>query len=787
MSCDPCAVGVVFDGPWDRNRELRASFEPEIVSLAAPRFTVSFPAGARRVADWTLPGAREEVEALLADSAVDIVLTVGPLSSAHAILREESRGELPKPVIATFVIDPEAQGFPIEANDAGERTSGRANLSYLTFTRDAAEEIRRLREVVPFDHPAFLVQESLLAATPALEETLPRAIAAIGGNSDILRVGASAKDALAALPAAVDAVYLTPLPQLPAHEFDRLVAGLAERRLPSFSFSGRSEVDRGVLASLYLDADLKRLGRRIALHVQRILAGEDAGALPVDFRRSVRLTLNLRTARAIGVHPDWRTMSEAELLHAGPTEQTRRLSLVSTVREALAANPDVAAASRAVAAGSQTVRAARAALRPQLRASTGAEAIDRDRAESSFGLRPAFTAAGSLGLSQTLYSDGARARVDIERHRQMTREEARREQRLDVAHGAAVAYLNVLRAKTFERIRRENLALTRSHLDVARTRRRLGVARATEVARWENQIANDRRAVIDAESERRIAGIALNRLLHRSLEEPLATADVDLHDPGLKASAALAEDYVNNPFAFAILRDFMSAEALAGSPELGRLDAAVAAQERAATAARRALWRPVVTAAGDLSVVETEDGSFDLDSLALPFPITRPNALNWSIGVSASLPLFSGGALRAERSRAEEELEELRLTRDATAARIEQRLRTALHRAGASFAGIGLAQDAAAAAERNLTLVTDAYEQGALSILDLIDAQNAALVAEQDAATAVYAYLIDLMDAHRASGRLDAFTGEATGLGSDFTARLQTYFREAGYEPRQER
>ncbi len=25
--CDPCAIGVVFDGPWERNDELRAGFE----------------------------------------------------------------------------------------------------------------------------------------------------------------------------------------------------------------------------------------------------------------------------------------------------------------------------------------------------------------------------------------------------------------------------------------------------------------------------------------------------------------------------------------------------------------------------------------------------------------------------------------------------------------------------------------------------------------------------------------------------------------------------------------
>ena len=136
------------------------------------------------------------------------------------------------------------------------------------------------------------------------------------------------------------------------------------------------------------------------------------------------------------------------------------------------------------------------------------------------------------------------------------------------------------------------------------------------------------------------------------------------------ASAALGEDYVNNPAAFAILRDFMSAEALAESPELRRLDAAIAAQERALTAARRALWAPTVRAGGDLSAMRTTEGLEGLDADALPFTITRPNALNWSVGVSASLPLFAGGARRAERARAQETLAELRLARRAAAERI---------------------------------------------------------------------------------------------------------------------
>lgn len=776
--CDPCGVGIVFDGPFAGNAGLRDALEREVTALAAPRFEVVFHPAAERVADWTPAGVEQAVEALLADPDVHIVLTSGPLASAHTV----TRSVLPKPVVAAFVISPEAQGFPVAVNEAGERVSGTPNLAYLTFTGNPAEEIRELGQVVSFRRLVYLVSEVLLTLNPAMEENLRSGMRAAGGEAVIVPVGASVEAALAALPDDTDAVYVTPMPRLSPADFRALADGLIERRLPAFSWLGRTEVDQGLLASAYLDADLGRLARRIALHVQRILLGEDPGALPVDFRRRRRLTINMATARAIGVHPGFRVMSDAELLHDAPPEGTRVLSLASATREALAANLDLLAADRAVAAGLGSVRAARAALMPQVSASGGYEQIDADRADATFGIRPEWAAAGVLGVSQVLYADGLRARAAVERHVQTSREASREQDRLDIAHGAAVAYLNVLRARTFEAIQRENLEVTRVNLELAHSRREIGVARATEVLRWENQIASHRRAVLDAGATLQVARIALNRLLDRPLEESFETTDVGLTDPELLRSAALVEEQVANPRGFAILRDFMTAEALAASPELRQLDAAIAAGERALLAARRAFWAPVLTAGGEVTAVKTPESSGFFDLLPAPSPITisEPNAIDWSVGVSASLPLFSGGARWAERTRASEELAGLRIQHRAATARIEQRLRSALHFASASYAGIGLAEEGAVAARRNLTLVTDAYEQGAVSILELIDAQNTALIAEESAATAVYDYLLDLMDAHRAAGRLDAFLDP---LDDAFRERMRAFFREAGSEP----
>ena len=184
-------------------------------------------------------------------------------------------------------------------------------------------------------------------------------------------------------------------------------------------------------------------------------------------------------------------------------------------------------------------------------------------------------------------------------------------------------------------------------------------------------------------------------------------------------------------------------------------------------------------ASGNFTARLDDAGIFDLSRL--PVKLSPRDGFDWTVGVSASLPLFEGGALRAARTRAEHELQELRIRRRAAADRIEQSIRSTLHLAAASSAGIELAADAAGAARRNLELVTGAYEQAVVSILDLLDAQHAALLASEAATTAVYDHLIDLMDAQRAFGGFGFFADAAET--TSFGQRLRAFFAEADYAP----
>lgn len=351
-------IGMVLDGPAEQNARLLEIFEEEIRVLVEGEFEVEFPAAKQLVADWTAAGIAGALDGLLSDPDVDYIVTLGILGSNDV----SRRGPLPKPVFAAIVLHPEIQGVPSEMLGQpviGEeleqfKVSGVPNLSYVTAGGDAVQEIRVFRGLVPFSRLTILYMEALSEAVPNLRS----ATAAILGRSDLdidlVPVGASIDEAVAAIPANAEAIFVTPLWHLSSSDFDLLADALIERRLPSFSTRGREDVEQGILATLRRQENYIRRARRVALNIQEVLAGADPGDLAVEFSRNQALTINMATARAIGVSPTFYSMTEAELLNEEPTQAVRTISLADVMREASRVNTDLLAADQSVAAGSSS-------------------------------------------------------------------------------------------------------------------------------------------------------------------------------------------------------------------------------------------------------------------------------------------------------------------------------------------------------------------------------------------------------------------------------------------------
>ncbi len=603
-------IGLIIDGPWGEENEMLKSIKREVAELTAGEFEVQFPVEKTLQADWTIQEIRKAIHRLFTDPGVDLVITLGSISSNEVC----HRVELPKPVIAPYIIDVNFQRLPIK-----DGRSGITNLNYISVPAAFKRDIQIFKDIVSFKKLAVLINQYLLDAFPGLDQCCKATLEELDLEVKIIGVANSIEKALAQLPVDVEAVYILPLPHFSNDDYSRLAKELINRKLPSFSYAGAERVAQGILAGLNKDV-VNRISRRVALNVQRILLGELAESIPVAISLKQQLTINEATARAIGVSPSWAVITEAEIIGREQRQIDRKLDLHEAVLEAIAANLDRVAKGLNIVAGRQDVNEARSKLLPSIDVLGTYLVIDKDNAERSFGQQAERTLSGSATATQVVFSEPLWANLSIQKNLQKSREYELEQLKLDITLETATAYLNVLRAKSFERIQQENLKLTRQNLNLARVREVVGSAGPAEVYRWESEIASNRKAVIEANAQRNLAEIQLNRLLHRPAEEDFLTQEMDLNNPMLITSYGTIFKYIENKQAFKIFRQFMVDEAFQNSPELAALDAAIAVQKRVLRSATNNFWSPTLALQGQVNNIFTRAGAgreatFDLSSL----------------------------------------------------------------------------------------------------------------------------------------------------------------------------
>ena len=753
-------IGVIMDGQTEQGGWTPELFKNELKALTKGEFELRFPVAKQLDGKWSAKRIAAAFKQLQDDPEVNMVIALGYVSSAVAILDRP----LHKPTFAPFVWDANLLGIHIKGN-----TSGIRNLNFLAGKANFERDLKTFRNVVAFHKLAVLIDASVYDALPGLIQRARKVAATAGVELHFILQTKQDEDLAGKLPEDIDAVVVTSLPRLGSVAMNRLIKALIKKRLPSYSLIGSHLVEQGVLMSEAPVSDWQRLARRNALNMYAVLKGEATENQPVTFKGKRRLTLNMATARAIGLSPRYDVLRQAVLLNEEPIPTGRKLSLSTVAHEAVRVNLDLRATALGLEGGQTEIDRARAKLRPQLRASIGYTQLNDDSTAVKSGAVAEQSTTAALTLSQLIYSNEVSSNVQIQHYLQNNRQALYRQLELDIIQDATLAYLNVLKSQTLVHIRRENANLTRSNLRLAQDRQHLGVGKPAEVYRWESELATSKKALLQAQALYQQARDSLNRLLHRSFKDPFITTSASLDDPSLLVSRKELFDYVSNDRAYELMGEFMLKEALAASPEMAALEALVTASKMELKMNQRTYWSPTVTLQGQVSNVMDEDRQAGLSA---------QGDTDWMVGINVSIPLFEGGARRARVLGSRLALEKNNMQRDATAERIEQRLRATLHQIKASHPSIKLSKEAAAAARKNLKLVTDAYTRGALSILDLLDAQHATLVAEESATNAVFVFLIDLMNLQRNVGRFDFFL-DKRGL-DEWLNRLRGYVATEG-------
>jgi len=450
---------------------------------------------------------------------------------------------------------------------------------------------------------------------------------------------------------------------------------------------------------------------------------------------------------------------EAEKDIFAPQSMSRTISFKDAIEIALKNNLILKSKEKEIAAGRMNVEDALSKLYPQLGTGLVGIAMDEDHTSAVSGVAERSWDIAAQ-VSQIIYSDKALTNLKTSRHYQKALELSQNQFQLDIILETGLAYLNMLKARANARIQLDNLKLVRSNLTLANNRYKAGFSGPSDVYRLESEAAKAYSTYLSALALASEARIHLNQILDFKLEEKIAISDVGLNDDLFIVSSKKNRSQlgINNPKDFQIFRDFFVKKGLEYSPELMAIDEQIEAQKLIYEYAKRSYWSP------DISVWGNVGNTFSRSGKGSDFnPATLPPSLSplfsgsedtyWSVALNVTIPLYEGGAKSALKIKSIETKNQLKFFRNQIGNKIAENIRMMLHEAGVSFPVIQLSRVSADSSKKNLDLVVDAYTKGAVSIVDLLDAQNSYLVAKSMAENAVYDFFKDFINTERAAGR----------------------------------
>ena len=727
-------VAVVLDGPSARLANQQQLYVDELLVLTENEFDVEIR---EFMGAWTKDSTLSTIDAAYADPDVDLVLAVGFVANQVAA----TRSEFPKPTFLPVILD-----TGLLKSGAKDGTSGVRNLNYLTAYANFDDDLDTLSRFKPYRNLVLFVDETLSTAIPQLRNAALDVSSAKGIT--LIEVTHDGVDhrLMNRVPAGSDAVFIAALPRMPATDFADLIAAINAAGLPSFSFVGVTDVERGLLATDREPRDVDRQARLNALNMQAVMLGERTEDQPIASLKKEQLTINMATARQIGLSPSFDLLSDAVLLNRVPEVTGDEYGLVEIARMAIEQNQDLLAETYGVQAGLEEIARARANLLPQIGAS-GSYTVRNDSPLVSAGLSSERSTDAAISVDQLLYSDAASANLKIQTQLQKSRLASFDEFRLDVVLAASTSYYAVLNARSQLAVQENNLRISKANLELAENRVSLGSSTAADVYRWQAEVARAQILVLNERATENQAHVTLNRILHKPQGVRLALREASFNEPFVMTRKEF-DKLIASPADYATFSRFYIERALRQAPELEQLNAQIVAKQRDLTSQRRSYWLP------DFSIGGRYTSNLGQSGLGVG-PPSGENLDDWSVGLQATLPLFSGGLKKANVSRASYELRQLESLRSSAEERVEEAIRSQLHSVQAAYAQIDLTAIAADASLKNYNLVSDAYARGAVNVIELLDAQETSLTASAASAESLYNFLSIIMAMQRAVGGYD--------------------------------
>lgn len=728
-------IGIVNDQHSPESASLLNQLQSEIKSVLGQGTTVNFTEVLFN--NHSLETAKENYTALLDDNT-DIIIAFGVINTIM-LYQEESYN---KPTLIVGAINNDIVNIPKD-----KKTSGINNLTYLITPFSYKEDLDAFAGILPFKKIGIVVDDFILTHLP-LMNLFDEYFANKSASYEFITLTINSYPA--SLFDDIDAVYLVSHSNLEKATFEEMIASINNLKLASMSAYGVRDVESGVLTTNQPKTNFDQIFRRIALDVESINNGTNASSLPLIIDYTKGLSINMATAEQIEFPIKNSMLATVNLIEGTSyVDAQYTYSLKEVMNEVVSANLTLNAERKNILLSEQDLRLSKSQYLPDVIANLNGAYIDPKVAEISNGENPELSTAGNLSLNQVLYSEQATANISIQKSLLNAQKEDYNASELDALLNASVAYFNALILKTNVSIQNKNLQVTRQNLEIANQNLELGASGKSDVLRFKSQLSQNTLSMIEARNALSQAYYQINQLLNNPISNKISIEDT-LIATGKFQNASY--DYLiktlDDPKERYLLIEFLIDEAMRNAPELKNFDYNIDAVVRNYRLNDYGRFIPTLALQGQYNYAFSRSGVGSETPSGFP---SIPDG-KYNIGLNLSLPIFQQNQRNINRQSTRVQEDQLIIQKDNVKLSIEKNMNDIVLDLINEIANIEISAVNLIFSEESLDLSQNEYRNGAIPVIQLIDAQSNYVKAYLSNATAKYNYLLVSMQLQRVMG-----------------------------------
>lgn len=730
------SIGVLIDNHTPKIDVLLDQFRTEVKAVVGEDAMITFKSENLLVNYYNLDKAKAQYKQLISGES-DIVIAFGPINS-QVIYNQK---KYPKPTILFGSVNTDLFGF-----DFKEKTSGIPNFTYLVQSKSFKNDIVTFKELTGFQKVGVAVV-SPLSKYLHKDSKFSKEMFDLGINYKLIPFH-NTSDIIDNLND-IDAFYMAGGFFLSEKEIKQLADVFIRKKIPTFTTNGREDISQGFMATNQSENGMSELIRRVAISIMAHINGTNLSVLPTYVDQTKRLAINYNTALSVGVPLKYSFIGKTDFVgeFLNPVSE-KQYNLLMAIDDALKENLSLKSSEKNIQFSSQEVKNAKSDYLPNLTASANGIYVDPDFANVSFGRNPEFSTNGNLTFEQLLFSETVNANIHIKRKLEKAQQELFRSEELDIVLETSNAYFTALILKVNVRLQMQNLSLTKSNLQIAKQNFELGQSGKSDVVRLESELAQNTQATIEAVNQLEQAFLFLKQVMNK----PLGTA-IDVEDIGLEKGIFEQYKYaeiielLDNPNLRETFIGFLIEEGHKTAPELKSLGFNKQAFERSIKLNGSGRFLPTLALQGQYNRIFSRSGAG-----VLPPQGFEQLDSYYNVGLSLNIPIFNQNKINLNRNKSIIQREQLEINLENTKLSISANIRNSVLDLANQVSNIKLSKVSEQSALESLNLVNDAYASGAVTIVQLLDAQRNYLSSQLASASASYQFLLSSLKLERTLG-----------------------------------